>query len=148
MKRVFICLSILCLPLAVTAGDATGAEDEVRAASADFNDAYETNDIGRYFGYYAEDAVVWWFGERQDMAAYRKEWEALIEAGGGVEENDVSDEIFQVLPGGKAVIASYFVHNVTRSADGEKTTAKAYESEVWVKNDGKWKVVSLHYSEF
>lgn len=135
----------LCLALAAFAGD--DVESEVRAAAADFNDAYETNDLERYFSYYADDAVVYWYGARQDLGAYYDEWQALIEGGGGVETNELSQEVFQVLPGGNTVIASYFVYNVTRSADGEKTAANYYESEVWQKTEGEWKVVNMHYSE-
>ncbi|HSG97109.1 MAG TPA: nuclear transport factor 2 family protein [Woeseiaceae bacterium] len=147
MKNLVVCLTILLLPLGAYAGDESSAEAEVRAAAADFNDAYATNDLDRYFSYYAKDAVVYWYGERQDLGAYYKEWKELIESGGGVEKNELSREIFQVVPGGKAVIASYFVHNVTKLADGEVSEAGYYESEVWAKKDGEWKVVNLHYSE-
>ena len=145
MRKLIACLTVLVLPLSAAAGD--DARSEVEAASTAFNKAYATNDVATYMGFYAEGAVVYWFGERQDLAAYHEEWAAMIEAGGGVEVNELSDKIFQVLPGGEVVIASYFVDNTTRSPDGEKTSARAYESEVWQKIDGHWKVVSLHYSE-
>ena len=147
MKNLVICVAILVLPLVTYAGDGKSAESEVRAAAADFNDAYMTNDIERYFSYYADDAVVYWFGERQDMSAYHDEWKAMIEAGGGVETNEVSQEVFQILPGGKAAVASYFVHNVTRDAEGEAVAGNFYETEVWQKMDGEWKVINLHYTE-
>ena len=148
MRKLITCLVALCLPAVALAGGHGDAEAEVRAASEAFNEAYLTNDVDRYMSYYADDAVVWWYGERQDLAAYHAEWQAMIESGGGVEKNDSSDEIYQVLADGKVVVASFFVHNVTRSPDGEKTEAKAYESEVWTRVDGEWKVVSLHFSEF
>ena len=42
------------------------------------------------------------------MPAYREEWSAMIEAGGGVGNYELSDVRVQVLPGGVAV-ATYFV---------------------------------------
>jgi hypothetical protein len=51
------------------------------------------------------------------------------------------------LLGGKAAVASSFVDNSTRSPDGDVRTVRAYESIVWQKIDGEWKVVSLHYNE-
>ncbi len=91
--------------------------------------------------------MVYWYGERQDLDAYYKEWKELIESGGGVETNEVSQEIFQVLPGGKAVVASYFIINVTRYPEGETIAGNFYETEVWQKIDGEWKVINLHYTE-
>ena len=147
VKNLIICLLVLLFPLLIHAGDESSVESEVRAAAADFNDAYATNDLERYFSYYADDAVVYFFGERQDLEKYGRTWNEYMEAGGGVEKNELSDKIFQVLPGGKAVIASYFAHNITRSPEGEKSDVQAYETEVWQKIDGEWKVVNLHYTE-
>ena len=147
MKNLVVCLAIVLLPLGTYAGDESSAESEVRAAAADFNDAYATNDLDRYFGHYAKDAVVYWYGERQDLDAYYKEWQELIESGGGVETNEASQEIFQVLPGGKAVVASYFITNVTRYPEGETIAGNFYETEVWQKIGGEWKVINLHYTE-
>jgi ketosteroid isomerase-like protein len=95
------------------------AEDEVRAASEAFDRAYATNDVEGYFGFYAEGATVYFSGARQDLSAYHEEWTAMMEAGGGV----------------------------TRSPEGEVSTVRAFETDVWQKIDGEWKIISLHYSE-
>jgi ketosteroid isomerase-like protein len=147
VKGLIVCLVVLLVPLLTHAGDESSVESEVRAAAADFNDAYATNDVERYFSYYADDAVVYFYGERQDLKKYHKTWSEFMEAAGGVEKNELSEKIFQVLPGGKAVVASYFVHNITRSPEGKRSEAQAYETEVWQKIDGEWKVVNLHYTE-
>jgi ketosteroid isomerase-like protein len=147
MKRLVTFVLAFCLPLAAFAGDHAAIEKEVRAAAEDFNDAYEANDIERYFSYYANGAVLYWSGQRQEVGNYYDEWRALIEAGGGVEKNEMTDAVFQVLAEGETVVASYFIHNVTRWPDGTRSEADYYESDVWQKIDGKWKVVHLHYSE-
>jgi ketosteroid isomerase-like protein len=147
MKPLITLFLVFFLSFAAFAGDDAAVVNEVRAAAADFNDAYEANDIERYFGYYADGAVLYWSGERQEVGAYYDEWRALIEAGGGVEKNELTDAVFQVLAGGNVVVASYFIHNVTRWPDGTRSEADYYESDVWQKIDGKWKVVNLHYSE-
>lgn len=147
MRQLITFVVAFCLPLAVIAADYDAIEKEVRTAAEDFNDAYRNNDLERYFSYYADRAVVYWEGERQDLDAYYEEWRAMIQAGGGVERNELTDLVFQVVAGGKVVVASYFVHNVTRSPDGSKNAGDFYESEVWQNIDGKWKVVNLHYSE-
>ena len=69
-----------------------------------------------------------------------------MEAGGGVEKNEMSDLQVQVMPCGDVAIATSFIDNRTRYADGSKSTDKAFETDVWQKIDGKWKIISLHYS--
>jgi hypothetical protein len=34
-----------------------------------------------------------------------------------------------------------------RAPDGSIRSARAFETDVWQKIDGQWKIVSLHYSE-
>jgi ketosteroid isomerase-like protein len=70
----------------------------------------------------------------------------MIAAGGGVEKNDMSDLRVQILASGDVAVTTYFVDNRTRSADGEVESIRAFETDVWQKIDGAWKVVSLHYS--
>ena len=123
-------------------------EAEVAAASEVFNSAYETNDADTYFDFYTEDAVVFFYGERQSVAAYREEWTASIKAGGGVELNKRSDLRVQMMPSGDAAVLSSFIDNRTRAVDGGLTTVKGDETEIWQKIAGKWRVVGLHYSEF
>ena len=100
-----------------------------------------------YFSYYAADAILYFYGARQEVAAYHEEWSALVDAGGAVEKNELSDIRVQVMQGGNVAISSYFINYQLRSPDGETSTAKAYETDVWQKTDGNWKIVSLHYTE-
>jgi ketosteroid isomerase-like protein len=147
MKKVLGIFAIALISLSAMA-DHHGAEyADLHAAIKAFDDAYETNDVETYFGFYADDATVYFYGARQDMAAYHEEWVAMMEAGGGVEMNEMSDLQVQVMPCGDVAIATSFVDNRTRNADGTKTTVKAFETDVWQKIDGKWKIISLHYSE-
>jgi ketosteroid isomerase-like protein len=124
------------------------ANAELHAAIVAFDRAYATNDVDLYFSLYADDATVYvGGGERVDMVAYRKMWVELMGAGGGVERNDMSDLKVQVMPGGEVAIATSFINNRTRAADGSKTTSRAFETDVWQKINGQWKIVSLHYSD-
>ena len=146
MKNLAICLLLVLFAPLLFAGDKGAAEEEARAGAADFNNAYETNDLERYFGYYTDDAEAYWYGERIDMKAYYENWKELIASGNGVRKNTVSDAKFQVLAGGKVVVASFFVHNVTHYPDDVVDEGTYFESEVWQKIDGEWKVVHLHFS--
>ncbi|MBT5153005.1 MAG: nuclear transport factor 2 family protein [Gammaproteobacteria bacterium] len=124
-----------------------GAENaDLHAAIKAFDHAYANNDVEKYFSFYAEDATVYFSGARQDIAAYHKLWIGLIEAGGGVELNEMSDLQVQVMPNGDVAISTSFIDNRTRSPDGTTSTTRAFESDIWQKIDGKWKIISLHHS--
>ena len=47
---------------------------------------------------------------------------------------------------GNTAIVSSFIENRSRSPKGDINEEKGFESEVWQKIDGVWKVISLHYS--
>lgn len=147
MKAASIVLFALLLPCAASADHHLGPKAAVADAIKAFNTAYADGDIPTYFSYYADDSMVYFYGARQDLAAYREEWTELLNAGGAVEKNDVSDLRIQVMPRGDVAVATYFVDYQLREPDGEVTAAKAFESEVWQKRAGKWKIVNLHYSE-
>lgn len=146
MKKIIIGVFAALACLAAVAAHHDSVDAEIQAAIDGFNKAYATNDADAYFDYYADGATVFFSGARQDMAAYEKEWYALIDAGGGVVVNELSDIVIQVMPGGTVAISTYFVDNKTRY-DGELMELRAFETDVWNKIDGEWKVVSLHYSE-
>jgi ketosteroid isomerase-like protein len=147
MKTLTTLIFAITLPLVALAGNPQAVESEIVEMERAFNEAYATNQVDTYFSFYAEDATLFFYGERQPVALYRKDWHDMINAGGAVVRNDVSDMQVRVLPGGKAAVASSFVDNSTRSPDGDVTTERDYESNVWQKIDGEWKVVSLHYNE-
>ena len=147
MKNLLACLVAVLISTSSMAEHHKSVEADVRAAVIGFNHAYATNDLDSYFGYYSDDVSMYYYGERQDIADYREEWHAMIDAGGGVEKNDASDVQVQVLPGDEVAIASYFVDNASRSTDGETSVVRAFETTVWQKIEGKWKVVNLHYTQ-
>ncbi len=124
----------------------SSTEKEVRELVVAFNDAYERNELDAYFAYYADDVTQWFESGRTSLEDYKKSWYGLIESGGGVEKNALSDLRVQVGPGGDTAVATYRLDVTTRAADGSKTTERAWETDVWFKRDGAWKIVHLHYN--
>ena len=147
MNKILACLLAALVPTLALAEDHNSVEAEIHAAVEAFNGAYAANEVDTYFSYYDADAILYFYGARQIVADYHKEWSAMVDAGGAVEKNELSDRRVQVLPSGDVAISSYFIDYQMRSPDGEITTAKAYETEVWQKIDGQWKIISLHYTE-
>jgi amidase len=119
---------------------------DLHAAIKGFDHAYANNDVEKYFSYYADEATVYFGDGRVDMAAYHEMWTGLMAAGGGVELNEMSDLQVQVMPSGDVAISTSFIDNRTRAPDGTRSTSRAFETDVWQKIDGKWKIISLHYS--
>lgn len=147
MQKVLSGLFIALMSLSAIADHHDAGNAELHAAIKAFDHAYATNDVETYFSFYADDATVYFSGARQDVDAYHEEWTALMEAGGGVEKNEMSDLRVQVMPSADVAIATSFIDNRTRYPDGTTVTIKAFETDVWQKIDGAWKIVSLHYSE-
>jgi ketosteroid isomerase-like protein len=133
MKKILGSLIIVLMSFSAVAENA-----DLHAAIKAFDRAYATNDVEKYFSLYADDATVFVSDARVDMAAYHKMWTELMAAGGGVELNEMSDLQVRVLPGGNVAIATSFIDN---------RTSRAFETDVWQKIDGKWKIISLHYSD-
>jgi ketosteroid isomerase-like protein len=147
MRKILSCLVIVMMSFSAMAEHHGAKNADLNAAIKAFDHAYANNNVEKYFNFYANEATVYFGGARVDIAAYHEMWTALMAAGGGVELNEMSDLQVQVLPGGDVAIATSFIDNRTRSADGTKATARAFETDVWQKIDGKWKIISLHYSE-
>ena len=148
MKKVLIVLAATCISFSVLADQTnSSAATEVTNAVKAFNKAYETNDVEGYFNHYANDAMLYFYGDRWEVSTYHEYWKtAVVGAGGGVEKNMQSDLQVKVTSGGDTAIAAYFVENRSRSPEGEINEEKAYESDVWQKIDGVWKIISMHYS--
>ena len=145
--NVVLYLLLLALPFSASADNHGEVPADLQAAIKGFNDTYATNDVDAYFSFYAEGATVYFYGARQDIAAYHNEWDSLMAAGGGVEKNEMSDLVVQMMPSGDIAIATSFIDNRTRYADGTIDEARAFETDVWQKIDGDWKIISLHFSE-
>lgn len=147
MKKTLSLVFVALISLAAMADHHDEENADLYAAIQAFDHAYATNDTDTYFGYYAEDATVFFSGDRQDLAEYAESWPQLMEAGGGVEKNEMSDLKVQIMPGGDVAVSTAFIDNITRLPDGSKDTIRAFETDVWQKVDGEWKVISLHYTE-
>lgn len=147
MKTTLTLLLAALIPLAALAENHEPVEAEILALEKTFNHAYATNDADTYFGFYTEDATLFFFGARQPVAQYSEGWRLIIAAGGGAQKNDMSDVQIRVLPGGETAVATYFIDNESVSPDGSVVAARAFETDVWQKIAGDWKIVSLHYTE-
>lgn len=130
----------------LSASQAANVEKEIEDKVIAFNQAYERNELDEYFSHYADDLTLWFDSGRVNLCEYKKSWYELIAGGGGVEKNEISDLRVQVGPSHDTAIATYVVDVVTRGADGTRTNERAWETDIWFKREGQWKIVHLHYN--
>jgi len=121
-------------------------EQQIRELEDKVNDAYAANDLTAYFSYYAPDFSQWLPEGRTDLATYQKEWTGFIHGGGRVESANYSGLHIQVGPSGDTAVASYILRVRTRNAKGEVSEEDNQESDVFLKRQGVWKIIFLHYS--
>ncbi len=137
---------VAALAAPLQAATPSPAEAEIARLERDWNDAYGANELAKYFGSYADDAVLIFYGARSTVADYRKSWTASVSAGDRPESVKLSDLVIRVAPGGDTAVASYLLAVRTRHPNAASTDELAFESDVWQKRGGAWKVVHVHYS--
>ncbi len=128
MNKILTCLVAALISFSALADQHSSADAAVRNAVKAFNGAYAENNVEDYFNHYTDDALLYWSGARQKVSAYHEEWTELVDAGGAVEKNELSDIQVKVMPGGDVAVASYFIDYRLREPNGEVTVTKAFES--------------------
>lgn len=111
-----------------------------------FNEAYESNDLDTYWAFYADDLTQFLDSGRLTLDEYKKEWTAMVEGGGSVLESRTEDVRVRISPMGDAAIVTYPVFLRYRGTDGIESADPYYETNVWFRQDGGWKLVHLHFS--
>jgi ketosteroid isomerase-like protein len=134
------------LALSISAPSFAGPSADIGRLENEFNAAYAANDLDRYFGFYAEDAILWFPEGRTDVPAYKKEWTEYIKGGAALEQAKLSDLHIRVSALGDTAIASYLLHVRTRAADKSVTDEDFQETDVWFKTAAGWKITHVHYS--
>ena len=146
--RTTACLLTLLLAALPTArGADTGVvAKQIARLEQGFNDSYGANDLPKYFGYYASDAVLIFPEGRSSLADYQQSWSASVKGGNRLESATLSDLVVRVAPAGDAAVASYQLAVRTRLADGTATDERFFETDVWLKRGAEWRVAHVHYS--
>lgn len=136
----------LAAPARAQSGAAATGETEVRKVIADYNAAYEKNDLDTYFKAFAPDLTQWFPSGRVDLASYRASWSKTIAAGNRNEKVEVRDLRIQMSPAADAAVATYILRVTFRSAKGVVTTEDNQETDVLFKRDGAWTIVHVNYA--
>jgi len=152
MKKFVNPLTTLVLTLLMYQGTALAqspgrdAATEVRDSVIAFNQSYEMNDLDAYFSYYRPDTGLLFDSGRVTLNDYKTMWHGLIEQGGGVQSNVISDLQIVIDALGDTAIATYQLDVDTLQPDGTVTREHALETDIWMNTDGQWRVAHVHYT--
>lgn len=146
MRFAFAAALVMFLASATAAPSFAGPSADIRSLENDFNAAYAANDLDKYFGYYADDAILWFPEGRTNVPAYRKEWTDYIHSGARLEQAALSDLHLRPSPRGDSVIASYLLHVRTREPGKAVTDEDFQETDVRFKTPAGWKIAHVHYA--
>jgi ketosteroid isomerase-like protein len=141
---IAVALTLAVMPAAAQSG-AAQAEKDVRQVIADYNAAYERNDLETYFKAFAQDLTQWFPSGRVDLPSYRASWTKYIGAGNKNEKVEVRDLQVQVSPGADAAVATYILRVTSRTAKGVVSTEDNQETDVLFKRNGAWTIVHVNY---
>ncbi len=133
-------------PGAISGEEQARIEQEILELELAMDRAYESNDLETYWSFYADDLSQFWDTGRVTLEQYKKQWTELVEGGGGVLESRSEDIQVRVSPAGDAAIVTYPLFVRYRNAEGEETASWNFETDVWFKLDGQWKMVHYHFS--
>jgi ketosteroid isomerase-like protein len=139
------CVTLFAIATSARAAAPAATEQEITRLEQGCNDAYAANDLPKYFGYYAEDAVLIFDNERTSLAAYRKSWTESTKTE-PIQSVKLADMVIRVMPGTHVAIASYQIEVRTGHPDGKVTDEHAFETDVWLNRSGAWKIAHVHYS--
>jgi ketosteroid isomerase-like protein len=128
------------------AAPANAIEREIAQLEQEVNAAYAANSLDKYFSYYADDLVAIFYNERWTLARYKQEWPKYVQAGNVVVSAKLSDMIVRLSAAGDVAVASFQIELRNRHADGKTIDEHAFETDVWTKRKGAWKITHAHYA--
>jgi ketosteroid isomerase-like protein len=147
LRTLPYCLALTwaLVPNAHAATDSGAVQREITQLEQVWNDAYGANDLPKYFSYYAANPLLVFYNKRTTLTDYRKEWAEATRTE-PLEAARISDLEIEVGPLGATAVASYQLEVRTHHADGKTTVEHAFETDVWFKRKGAWRVQAVHYS--
>jgi ketosteroid isomerase-like protein len=146
MRKIFSFIVIVLFSFSAMAEHHNSMKAEVSEAAEAFYTTYATNDLEAYYAFYTDDALLFYDDARQNVSDYKEGWTASVEAGVRAEKYEISDMHIQLMPSGDVAVVTGFVDDWTLSANGQMDKTRAFETDIWQKIDGEWKVVGVHYS--
>jgi ketosteroid isomerase-like protein len=98
-----------------------------------------------YLSYYWDDALLFTVDQRIALPELRRAFVALLASGGGpltIELPEVDNIV--ISSGGDAATTTFEWRARSRSEDSIDTDRTYYETDVWYRRNGVWKIIRMH----
>ena len=119
--------------------------DELRATLRRLPEIYELGDIEGYLEHYAPDMTSYFEGAVSNHDEACSFIRSAFDGGGKTLEFQTGDRSQVMFSASEdAATFCYPWREKFRFVDGRVTDTDYYQSEVWFRRDGKWKIVHVH----
>jgi ketosteroid isomerase-like protein len=119
--------------------------DEIRELHRARGDAWVRREVEAYLSHYWDEAVIFAVDSRAGVDDLRRSLHSVIAAGGGpltINLPDADDIVISA--GGDAATTIYEWRSCYRMLDGISYDRLSYETNVWYRRDGIWKIIRMH----
>lgn len=118
--------------------------EELRNTLRRLPDIYRAGDISAYLAHYAPDISAYFSGILMSSEEARKFITSLFEGNGKTLDFQMGDPQVQFSESEEAAIVRYPWREHFRYGDGRETDTEYYETDVWFRRNGEWKIVNIH----
>ena len=142
MKRVAVavCVAVLAFGVAIIAQTQAGSvEQELIKLENESNDAWVKHDAEAYSRLLADEYLC--IGPEGDMSTKAQDFAELMES---TTTSAIADD-FRVRVYGDAAVVTFRLTYKNQSK-GKESTGQERFTDTWVKRDGRWQLVAVHYS--
>jgi ketosteroid isomerase-like protein len=107
--------------------------------------AWVRREIAAYISYYWEDAHIFAVDTSVSVPELRRSFASIVSEGGGPLSIDLPRDIdLMISQSGDAVTTSYQWRSSYRMSDGVDYDRLSYETNVWYRREGVWKIARMH----
>ena len=121
--------------------------EELRSIIRRLPDINNSGDIAAYLAHYAPDVTAYCVGSVMNTDEVRKFSTSLFEGGGKTLDFQIGNrDHLQFSESGDAAIVSYPWRERFHYTDGHQIDTEYYETDVWYRRSGEWKIAHVHLS--
>ena len=120
--------------------------EELRGILRRLPEIYRAGDIPGYLAHYAPDISAYYSGTLMNSDEARKFIKSLFEGDGKTLDFQMGGPQIQFSESEDAAIVRYPWRERFLYGDGRVTDTEYYETDVWYRRDGAWKIAHVHQS--
>jgi ketosteroid isomerase-like protein len=120
--------------------------EELRSIMRRLPEIYRSGDIESYLNHYAPDISAFHSGTLRGPDETHKLLKSLFEGDGKIIKFEMGDPRIQFSENSEAAIVSYRWREHFHFKDGRETDTEYYQTDFWLRRNGKWQIANVHES--